>query len=220
VTNCIIVMYLHCLASDRPWSWLRWLPWAEYCFNMSYQTALGTTPFQVVYDHPPPPMVPFQSGATKVTIVDHQLRDRDTFLVEIRECLLQTHARMRMPHDKGHHHVEFTPGDLVWLRLNQRAVAFVHDNARTKLASKFFGPYEVIERIGPVAYKLRLPTKARIHNIFHVAFLKKFEGLAPQNTPPLPHIVCGRAYSGEGSQSSSHKGFVGVASVVEWAFSW
>jgi hypothetical protein len=193
VTNRVIAMYLCCLAGDRPQSWLRWLSWAEYCFNTSYQTALGTTPFQVVYGRPPPSMVSFQSEATKVSAMDRQLRDRDTFLAEIRERLLQAQARMKMVHDKGHRHVEFTPGDLVWLHLNQRAAASVRDNARTKLAPKFFGPYEVIERIGPVAYKLRLPAKARIHNVFHVAFLKKFEGLAPQNTPPLPHIVRCRA---------------------------
>jgi hypothetical protein len=193
VTNRVIAMYLRCLAGDWPRSWLRWLSWAEYCFNTSYQTALGITSFQVVYGRPPPPMVLFQSGATKVPAVDRQLRDRDTFLAEIRERLLQAHARMKMAHDKWHHHVEFAPGDLVWLRLNQRATASVRDYARNKLAPKFFRSYEVIERIGPVAYKLRLSAKAMIHNVFHVAFLKKFEGLAPQNTPPLPHIVRGRA---------------------------
>jgi hypothetical protein len=191
VTNRVIVMYLCCLADDQSWSWLPWLLWAEYCFNTSYQTALGTTPFQVVYGQPPPPIVPFQSGATKVSAVDRQLWDHDTFLAEIREHLLQAHARMKMAHDKGHHHVEFALGDLVWLCLNQCATASVRDNARTKLAPKFFRPYEVIEQIGSVTYKLRLPGKARIHNVFHIAFLKKFEGLAPQNTPPLPHIVRG-----------------------------
>jgi hypothetical protein len=51
VTNRVIAMYLRCLAGNQPRSWLRWLPWAEYCFNTSYQTTLGTTPFQVVYGH-------------------------------------------------------------------------------------------------------------------------------------------------------------------------
>jgi hypothetical protein len=36
VANKIITTYLHCLAGDRPRSWLRWLPWAEFCFNSSY----------------------------------------------------------------------------------------------------------------------------------------------------------------------------------------
>jgi hypothetical protein len=36
VTNCILGVYLRCLAGDRPRSWLRWLPWAEFCYNSSY----------------------------------------------------------------------------------------------------------------------------------------------------------------------------------------
>jgi hypothetical protein len=62
VSNHIIAMHLRCLVKDRPRSWLRWLPWAEYCFNTSYQTALKTTPFEVVYGRAPPPMIPFQAG--------------------------------------------------------------------------------------------------------------------------------------------------------------
>jgi hypothetical protein len=43
VTNHVIVVYLHCLADDRPRSWLQWMPWAEFCYNTSYQTALKAT---------------------------------------------------------------------------------------------------------------------------------------------------------------------------------
>jgi hypothetical protein len=59
VTNRVITMYLRCLVGDRPRSWIRWLPWVEYCYNTSYQTTLKTTPFQVVYGRPPPAMIPF-----------------------------------------------------------------------------------------------------------------------------------------------------------------
>jgi hypothetical protein len=40
VTNRVLGVYLRCLAGDRPKQWLRWLPWAEYYYNSSYQTAL------------------------------------------------------------------------------------------------------------------------------------------------------------------------------------
>jgi hypothetical protein len=53
VTNRVLVVYLRCLAKDRPKSWLRWLPWAEFCYNTSFQTALKTTPLRVVYGRNP-----------------------------------------------------------------------------------------------------------------------------------------------------------------------
>jgi hypothetical protein len=62
----------------------------------------------------------------------------------------------------------------------------------SKLGAKFFGPYQVTTKIGSVSYRLQLPPHAKIHNVFHVVFLKKFER-SPPTTTPLPPIVRGRA---------------------------
>ena len=59
VVNRIITMYLRCLAGDRPRSWLQWLPWAEYCYNTSFQTAIWCSPFRVVYGREPPALISY-----------------------------------------------------------------------------------------------------------------------------------------------------------------
>ena len=44
-----------------------------------------------------------------------------------------------------------------------------------KLSSRFIGPYEVIEKVGPVAYRLALPPDLKkIHNVFHVSMLRRY----------------------------------------------
>jgi hypothetical protein len=173
VTNKIITIYLRCLAGDRPHSWLRWLPWVEFCYNTSLQSALKTTPFEVVYGRPPPTLIPFQSGSTRVAAVDRQLRDRDTFIAEIRERLLQAQGIMKHQHDQNRRQVEFQVGGWIWLRLNHRVAVGIRSPGQTKLGPKYFGPYAVLEKIGAVAYRLQLPPSAKIHNVFSCCFCQE-----------------------------------------------
>ena len=93
---------------------------------------------------------------------------------------------------KHRREVEFHEGDWVWLRLQQRTAVGVTSATPNKLGPKFFGPYQVLSRVGTVSYKLQLPPRARIHDVFHVSLLKKFIGEAPTQVIPLPELLNGR----------------------------
>ena len=192
VVNRVITMYLRCLAGDRPRSWLQWLPWAEFCYNSSYQTAIKTTPFHIVYGRAPPPILPYQAGSSRVAAVDQQLKDRDEFLAEVRERLLHAQEVMKTLQDQRRRDVEFSVDDWVWLRLHRRTAAGITPAAASKLDTRFYGPYQVAQRVGAVAYRLRLPAKARIHDVFHVSLLKVYEGPPPTTVVPLPRLYHGR----------------------------
>jgi hypothetical protein len=126
-----------------------------------------------------------------VAALDKQLLQRDTFLAEIRERLLQAQDHMKNAHDKSHRDVQFEAGDWVLLRLHHRSAAGITDRANAKLAPKYNGSFQVREGIGPLAYRLQLPPRSRIHDVFHVVFLKKFGGTPPSAVPSLPLLTHG-----------------------------
>jgi len=87
--NKTIAMYLRCITGDRPRAWLDWLPWAEYVYNTAYHSALCATPFQVVYGRAPPTLLPYKPSAARTATVDTLLQDRDEFIADVRDRLLQ-----------------------------------------------------------------------------------------------------------------------------------
>ena len=65
-------------------------------------------------------------------------------------------------------------GDWVFLKLSPWK-GVVRFGKRGKLSPRYIGPYEIIERVGSLAYRLALPPElARIHNVFHVSMLRKY----------------------------------------------
>jgi hypothetical protein len=184
--NRVIIMYLRCLVGDRPREWLRWLPWAEYLFNTAYQTSLKDTPFRIVYGRDPPSIRSYEPGDTRVPAVAKTMEERAAFLADIRYRLEQAQAYQKRFYDRTHREVTYQVGDWALLRLRQRAASSLPQAVGGKLKPRFFGPYRVVELINEVAVRLELPPRARIHNVFHVGLLKKYQGPPPTAPPQLP----------------------------------
>ena len=76
--------------------------------------------------------------------------------------------------DKRRKDLEVEVEDRVFLRLSPWK-GVVRFGKRGKLSPRYIGPFEIVERIGPVAYRLDLPEElSRAHNVFYISMLRKY----------------------------------------------
>lgn len=189
VVNRCLEGYLRCVAGERPKTWAQWLPLAEWWFNTTFHSSIRLTPYQAVYGQPPPSLSSYIPGATNVDTVDQWGKDRQATLRILKEHLSQAQNRMKQLADKHRTERVFQVGDWVYLRLQPYKQATVQFRANNKLSPRFYGPYQIIQKVGQVAYKLRLPPSSHIHPVFHVSLLKKKLGQLVAAQVELPPVT-------------------------------
>jgi hypothetical protein len=188
VVNRCLETYLRCFITDQPKTWVLWVHWAEFWFNTTFHSATEKTPFEIVYGRPPPLLQRWVQGETRVEAVQRDLVDRDEALRQLREQLLRAQERMKGQADKRRNDRNFVCGEWVFVKLRAHRQQSVVTRINAKLAARYYGPYPIIEKVGAVAYKLKLPDGSRVHPVFHVSLLKKAVGNY-QEDDELPELI-------------------------------
>lgn len=187
--NQCLEMYLRCAVHESLKQWKAWLPLAELWYNTNFHTTLGCSPFKALYGYDPDLGAGLPLSEEQQSEAAAFLRDRDDHIACLKKNLTAAHNKMKLQVDKHRTDRQFQVGDSVLLKLQPYVQQSVVSRPYPKLAFKYYGPFEVLEKIGSAAYKLNLPNHSLIHPVFHVSQLKPF---TPNYSPvfsALPTVV-------------------------------
>ena len=131
-------------------------------------------PYEALYGRPcRSPLCWTEVGESSITGPD-LIRDTSEKVSLIRQCLLMAQSRQKSYADVRLRPLEFKVGDHVFLKVmpKRRVARF---GKRAKLSPRFIGPFEILERVGAVGYRLALPpSMSGVHEVFHVSMLRKY----------------------------------------------
>ncbi|GAU23864.1 hypothetical protein TSUD_369720 [Trifolium subterraneum] len=186
IFNKCLEMYLRCFTFQNPKTWYKILAMAEYWYNTSFHHSAGMTPFKALYGRDPPAIIRYVVQPNDVPSMREQLLQRDVIIEQLKSNLLRAQQRMKHYVDKKRKDVEFKVGDKVLVKLQPYRQHSTTLRKNQKLSMRYFGPFNILAKVGTIAYKLDLPSTAKIHPVFHIAQLKPFKGNNDEPYIPLP----------------------------------
>ncbi|GJX56243.1 reverse transcriptase domain-containing protein [Tanacetum coccineum] len=154
-------------------SWDVHLPLAEFSYNNSYHSSIKCAPFEALYGRKCRSPVLWAEIGESSLIGPELIQETTDKVVLIKEKLKAARDRQKSYADNRRKPLEFEVGDRVMLKVSPWK-GVIRFGKKGKLAPRYVGPFEILERIGLVAYRLRLPEElSGVHDTFHVSNLKK-----------------------------------------------
>ena len=146
----------------------------EFSYNNSYHASIGMAPYEALYGRKcRSPVHWHETGETRLEKTDF-IHDTTEAVKKIRQRLETAQSRQKSYADNRRRPLEFQVGDSVFLKISPTK-GVMRFGKKGKLSPRYIGPFEILEKVGKVAYKLALsPELSTIHNVFHISMLKKY----------------------------------------------
>ncbi|XP_073121848.1 uncharacterized protein [Henckelia pumila] len=156
-------------------SWQESLPLVKFSYNNSYHSSIQMAPFEALYGRK------FRSPLFWDNLSETPLTGPD-MIREMSDKVNLIKIRMRTAQDRQAKYENvwrrpliFAQGDRVFLKISPFR-GTVQFEKKGKLSPRFIRPYEILDKVGDLAYRLALPPAlSGIHDVFHVSILRKYE---------------------------------------------
>jgi hypothetical protein len=169
--NQVIEDMLRMYVMYEPSKWEDYLHLVEFYYKHVYQTSLKMSPFEALYGRKCNTPVSWDNLGDRVVVGPDFLRQMEDKMIKINKNLKATQDRKKSYVDKDRTHIEFKVGYHVFFKVKSNKSSLKLGNC-SKMAARYCGPFEILERIGPVAYMISFPSSMSVHNVFHVSLLK------------------------------------------------
>ncbi|XP_067305997.1 uncharacterized protein [Pseudorasbora parva] len=178
--NQTLKQMLRRVAAEDKRDWDLMIPYVLFGIREVPQASTGFTPFELLFGRQPRGLLDVareaweQQPAPHRTIIEHvrQMRERiDRVMPLVRENLSKAQQAQQRHYDRAAQPREFQPGDRVMVLVPSSACKFL---------ASWKGPYTVLERMGPVTYRLRQPGRRQTEQLYHINLLKKWVGTRDQ----------------------------------------
>ncbi|MCO5564104.1 hypothetical protein L7F22_017760 [Adiantum nelumboides] len=168
--------------------WEKYLPLVEYAYNNTVHTSTGKTPFEIVEGIPKVPLI--LRTKEQIFAADEYVRDVREAFAKVKEPLQRAQVKQKEAADKHRRHLDLKEDDWVLLKFPKARLQHTtgkdrqgtpngHQKFYAKLAKRFYGPFQILQKINPTAFWLKLPDHWHIHNAFHASLLKPYKGTPP-----------------------------------------
>ena len=135
------------------------------------------SPLLALYGYHPPSIISSLKVSPRVQAIEDHLLHQQKVLLVLKENLAMAQNWMKQQEDQHHSERNFEVWDWVFLRLQPyKKISMKQQKMNNKLSPRYYGAYQIMQKIGSVSYKLELPPTTKIHPVFHVSCLKKVIG--------------------------------------------
>ena len=155
-------------------SWSKYLPLMEFAYNNSYQSTICMAPYEMLYGRKcRSPLHWDEAGESRFLGLELVQRTNEA-IEKIRARMLASQSCQKSYADAKRRDMEFEVGNYVFLRVSpMRGVK--RFGPKGKLSPWLIGPFQILDRVGAVAYQITLPPSlSSVHDVFHVSMLRKY----------------------------------------------